>query len=407
MYVIPRLQENYYRVLFIASSILLILALRMVFPLAFSSVPAYEPDAINYMNTVNTWVTSGIDLGVVGAYQHNFPMSFMVAFAFVKLGVPLDAFYRIAPFVIYAINMILLYLIIEELMPENQKKTAIPALSIFLFSFSSLGYWVTVHYSPDLFGTLMFFVCLYLGIKFAKAGNWTFKAMLPLGLSIFILILSHHLSTLYLIITFFGFSLSSWFFKSSQFKRGTLTFFILAIYTYTLWFAYGTLVYPSFFNVYIYFSGFSDVPQQVSSAGWINNLTFTIYPIFIVSLFLIEFLKIIHVERPNSSIKNYVLSKLKEISLRESGNNIFTFSMGFILIFLLFIIGFAVPVLLGTRILEVLLIGMYPLASISLYKFEKNNSRRTKIILYLLILAVVLTSIYRYYSQIQRRVILG
>jgi cytochrome bd-type quinol oxidase subunit 1 len=66
-----------------------------------------------------------------------------------------------------------------------------------------------------------------------------------------------------------------------------------------------------------------------------------------------------------------------------------------------------VPVLLGTRILEVLLIGMYPLASISLYKFEKNNSRRTKIILYLLILAVVLTSIYRYYSQIQRRVILG
>lgn len=225
---IPHLKEKRFRVLFVFSSIMLIVCFRMVFPVTFTTVPAYEPDAANYMTIVNSWVMTGIDFGVQGNYQHNYPMSFLVAFAFVKLGVPLDTFYRVAPFVIYSLEIIFLYLLVEEVMPEDKKKSAIPALSVFLFSFSSLSYWVTVHYCPDLFGSLMFFLCLYLGVRFAKAGEWSVKSLLPVFVSLFVLILSHHLSTLYLIVTFFGLSLSVWFFKPAQFKRGAPSFLHLS-----------------------------------------------------------------------------------------------------------------------------------------------------------------------------------
>jgi hypothetical protein len=291
-------------------------------------------------------------------------------------------------------------------MPENKTNNAIPVLSVFLFSFSSLGYWVAVHYSPDLFGSLMYFLCLYLGVRFAKAGKWSVKSLLPVLVGLFALILSHHLSTLYLIVTFFGLSLSVWFFKPAQFKRGALAFFVLPIFTCTVWFAYGSLVYPSFFNVYGYFSGFTSVTTQSSGAGLLTNLSFAIYPAFILVLFAIEFLKILQTQNPLSLFKN-VREKLREIRIRESGNTLLVFSVGFIFVFVLFVIGIPVPVLFGTRILEVLFIGLYPIASQTLFKLaDGSSSRKKKALIFVIVLLVVLTSILRYYVQIQRRVIL-
>jgi hypothetical protein len=404
-FIIPHLKEKRYRVLFVLASILLIICFRMVFPIEFTTVPAYEPDATRDISIVNSWVTSGINFGIEGAYQHNFPMSYLVAFTFIKLGVPLDTFFRVAPFFIYALDIIFLYLLVEEVMPENKKKSALPALSVFLFSFSSLGYWVTVHYCPDLFGSLMFFVCLYLGVRFAKAGEWSVKSLLPVLVSLFVLILSHHLSTLYLIVTFLGLSFSVWFFKSKQFKGGALSFFILAIYTYTLWFAYGSLVYPSFFNVYIYFSGFGSPAQQSASAGLLTNLSFAIYPVFILVLFAIEFLRTLHIQNSLSLLK-HVREKLREIRMRESDNTPLVFSVGFIFVLILFVLGFAAPVLFGVRILEVLCIGLYPLASLTLFKLtDGKSSRKKKAIIFVIILLVILTSVMRYYIQIQRRVL--
>jgi hypothetical protein len=404
-FMIPHLKEKRFRVLFVFSSILLVICFRMVFPIVFNTIPAYEPDAVHYMNIVNSWVTSGINFGMQGNYQYNFPMCFLVAFAFIKLGVPLDTFFRVAPFFIYALDIIFLYLVVEEVMPENKKKSAIPVLSVFLFSFSSLGYWVTVHYCPDLFGSLMFFWCLYLGVRFAKAGEWSVKSLLPVLVSLFILILSHHLSTLYLIVTFFGLSFSIWLFKSAQFKKGALAFFILAIYTSTLWLVYGSLIYPSFFNVYAYFSGFTSPTQQSAGAGLLNNLSFAIYPVFILALFAIEFFKILQIQNPQSLLKN-VREKLREIRIRESGNTLLVFSVGFILVFLLFVIGLVVPVLFGSRILEVLCIGLYPIAGQTLLKLTDGNSSRKKLaLIFVIVLLVVLTDNFRYYLQIQRRMI--
>jgi len=405
-FMIPHLKENRFRVLFVSSSIALITCFRMVFPIVFTSVPAYEPDAANYMTIVNSWVTHGINFGIPG-YQHNFPMCFLVAFAFVKLGVPLDTFFRVAPFFIYALDIIFLYLIVEEVMPENKKKSAIPVLAGFLFSFSSLGYWVTVHYCPDLFGSLMYFLCLYLGVRFAKAGEWSVKSLLPVLVGLLVLILSHHLSTLYLTITFFGLSFSIWFFKPTQFKHGAISLFILAIFTSTFWFAYGELVYPSFFNIYGYFSGYKSATQVSAAAGLLNNLAFVIYPVFILVLFAIEFLKILQIQNPLLLFKN-VREKLREIRIRESGNTLLVFSVGFIFVFVLFVIGLGVPVLMSSRILEVLCIGLYPIASQTLIKLaDGNSSRKKKALIFVIVLLVVLTSIYRYYTLIQRGVILA
>lgn len=102
-------------------SLILLVSFRIAFPVMFTSIPAYEPDAINYMNIVNSWVKGGVDFGFPGYYQHDYPLSFLTAFTFVKFGVPVDTFFRVAPFVIYAIDLLMLYLIVAELIPGKKK----------------------------------------------------------------------------------------------------------------------------------------------------------------------------------------------------------------------------------------------------------------------------------------------
>jgi hypothetical protein len=401
---IPRLNEKYFKIIFLLATILLVISFRFVFPVVFTTIPAYEPDVIDYMKIVSSWVNSGVDFGVEGNYQHNYPLSFLFAFIFIKLGVPIDTFYRFAPFVIYGLNLLFLFLLVEAVMPKDKKKTALPYLSAFLLSFSSLGYWITVHYCPDLLGSLMFFVSLFFAIRFVKSDSWNLKYLLPVVVSIFLLILTHHLSILYLIVTLLGLSLSFWFFKPQEFKKGALALFILAIYSYTMWFLYGTLVYPSFFNVYVYFSGFPSVTAQSASAGLFTNIAFAVYPLFIIGLFVIEFARVLQIRNPMVLLKD-LKAKIAEIRVAHSSNMLLIFTIGFSLVFGLFLVGFGVPVLFGSRILEVLCVGLYPLASQTLFNYANGNSRKQTIILVLVIL-VVITGIYRYYSQIQRRIIL-
>lgn len=401
---IPRLgASTRFQQIFIASSILLLLGLRMAFPAIFTTIPAYEPDATNYMTVISSWANNGIDFGVEKAYQHDYPLSFLTGYTFVKLGVPVDTFFRIAPFVIYAINALLIYAIIKQISPPKSKYY-LPEVSIFLFSFSSLGYWISVHYCPDLFGSMMYLLSLYLIIRFAMTSiTWSIKALIPMCLLIFLLILSHHLSTLYLIITLMSFAIAIWFFKPPQYAKGALCFFIMGIFTYTLWFIYGSLVYPSFFNVYVYFSGFDSLSSQTAAAGWINNLAFAVYPALIFGLFGVEFWRNIKPGNLLIFIKN-LRSKLAEIRVLQAENSILVFTAGFILVFLLFVVGFAVPALFGTRILEVLCIGLYPMASQTLFNLSGSTSRWKKALLVLVITVIVFVSIYRYYTQIQRRV---
>lgn len=395
------LEDKRFRVLFIFSSILLMVSIRMVFPTVFTSVPAYEPDAANYMNVVSSWVTSGLNFGVAGNYQHDYPMSFLIAFVFAKLGVSVDTFFRVAPFFIYTIELIALYLIVGEIIPEDKRYGAVAA---FLFSFSSLGYWVTVHYSPDLVGSLFYFASLYLSIRFAKNGEWTVRAVSPLLLSILVLILSHHLSTLFFIVTMFGLAFSTWFLKAPKIKGKPISFLLVGVYTYTLWFVYGTFVYPSFFNVYVYFSGFGSVSSLAQQAPLLDNMAFVVYPIFILILSALAFFELLKVRSLGDVFR--LRSKLRQAS-GENTKLSLLYSLGFVFVGLLFLAGFAIPATFPLRVLEVLFIGLSPLSSLTLTKIGCANPSKKKMVLMLvLVLFVTLVDIHRYYSQIQRRVLI-
>lgn len=399
-FMMRNLGSNRSIVLFVFSSILFIIGFRLVFPAIFATVPAYEPDAANYMNIVSTWAGQGINFGVQGNYQHNFPMCFLIGFFFVKMGLTVNDFFRIAPFIIYALEVVLLYFLVKEFVPENRK---IAAVSTFLFAFSSLGYWDAVHYSPDLVGSMFFLLSLLLCVRFAKKGDWSIKALAPVLTCIFVLILTHHISTLYLIVTLMGMALSVWFFNPPQIKGKALSFFLLGIYTYTLWFIYGSLVYPSFFNIYAYFSGFESLTTLSQSAGLINNLIFAVYPAFIFLLFLFSFLRSIDV-RKLSDLPS-IVSKVKEARTKKSDNTMLVFSVGFVTVIALFLFGFVAPSTQTPRVLELLSIGMFPFASQTLIDLESTPSKKKRLLLLIIVTLVVLLAFYRYYSQIQRRVI--
>lgn len=396
------LPDKRFIVLLIFSSIMLMVTIRMVAPIIFPSVVTYEPDAANYIGVVHSWVTTGLNFGVDGAYQHDYPLSFLIAFGIVKLGVPVDTFFKVAPFFVYAAEIVLLYLIAGEIIPTDRRIGAVSAL---LFSFTSLPYWVAVHYSPDLVGGLFFFVAFYLSIRFAKKGEWTLRAVFPTLLTIFLLILAHHLSTLYFIVAMLGLSLSAWFFKTPVIKGKPLSFLMLAVYAYTIWFVYGTLMYPKFFNVYVYFNGEGALATLLKQAPLFENLTAVVYPLFILALFVLAFFELLKIQSLRDMFR--LRSKLKE-ARGKATNLLLLYSVGFAGVVILFLVGFVITTIYPPRILEVLLVGLYPVASLRLAKVAgANSSKKWMILALILVLLVTFVTVHRYYSLIERRVILG
>lgn len=394
------LENKHFRLLFIFSSILLMTCIRMVFPLTFTSIPAFEPDVSIYINVVNSWINSGADLGYEGNYHHDYPLSFILAYVFTKFGVSVEAFFRYAPFFVYAIDLFLVYKLTAEVSSDSRYG----AVSAFLLSFSSLNYWMSVHYCPDLVGTLFYLLSLYLVYMFVKKGEMNIRTLLPVLLSIFMLILSHHLSILYFVITLFGLSFAAWFLKSPL-KGKERWFLLFGVYAYTLWFVYGSFMYPSFFNVYVYFQGFTSPSSLAQQASLLDNATFAVYPLFIFALFSLGLLKLFEVKNLSDVVglpKKFWKLRSGEIRVPE----MLTYSLGFIFVAFLFLAGFVIPATFPLRVLEVLLVGVYPLSSQLVVKSTSGNPSRKKTILMLVILmVVVMMGVHRYYRQIQRRVL--
>jgi len=403
VFLMMRLLENTsYSSIFLLSCALLMISLRMVFPIISVSPILYEPDAHNYITVVSSWLNSGIDFGGEGNYQHDYPLAYVFAFFFTKLGISMDAFFRFAPLFIYAIDIILLYLLYNEITSGN-KRTSCGA--VFLFSLSSLGYWVSVHYCPDIIGTVFYLLSLYLSLRFAGKRGLKITTVIPVFISIFLLILSHHLGTLYLTLTLLGLSLLTGLNKSPEIKGQWLRFFILGVYTYSLWIAYGLFMYPSFFNIYVYLQ-FSGSPISLAQgATLLDNITFAVYPAFIFVLFAYSLLRVLKIEKWNLTS---FFQGLRDIRTDVEGLGASpVYSIGYIFVAILFVIGFVVPNTFPLRVLEVLLIGMYPISSQTLLKVHSVNPSKKKklliLLVYCIVISVMLTSFHRYYRQIQGR----
>lgn len=400
IYYLPRLKGSRSIGLFIFSSIMLMVLIRCVFPIIFKNIVVYEPDASNYLTVVNTWLRSSFDLGVSGNYQHDYPLSFIIAYSFGKFGAPTELFFRFAPFAIYALDIILVYLIITQL----TSKPKVGAVGVFLFSISPLNYWLAVHFCPDLLGSLFFLFSLYLVIRVAQSKNLKPINVLPLLVSIFLLILSHHLSTLYFIVTMAGLAFTAWYFKS-PFKGKARYFTLIGVYTAALWLTYGAFMYPQFFNIYNYFWRTGSAVTLAFQASLFENFCFVVYPVFIFALALLYINEAI-------GLKN-VINRLKSPTTLIDRSKIVAelplvmqYSFGYVFIIPLFFTALAIPSIFAPRVLEVLLIGVYPLAAISLTKLTSEPiSRRRMILLFVIISIIVLLGTHRYYSQIQGRIV--
>lgn len=399
-YLLPHLDDSNTRIVFIFSSIMLMILIRSVFPIAFNNVVSYEPDSANYINVVNSWLRTSLDLGHSGNYQHDYPLSFLIAYLFGKFGAPTELFFRFAPLFIYGIELVLVYLLITEV----TSKPKIGAIGVFLFSISPLNYWLAVHFCPDLVGSFFFILSLLIVIKIAKSDKIKLSNVLPLLFLIFLLILSHHLSTLYFIITMMGLAFVARYFKS-PFRGKAIYFLLIGIYTYTLWFVYGTFMYPDFFNIYTYFGQAGSALTLSAQANLFENLTFAVYPVFIFSLVILYLHEAVGLKRILSFIKS-PSSFLKPSSFKIVLPTTLTYSAGFFLIFGLFFVGIAIPNIFALRVLEVVMLGMYPIAATYFLKLnEGRHSRKWTILLFVIIVTVVILSTHRYYSQIQGRIV--
>jgi hypothetical protein len=397
---VPFLENRVSRITFILSSALLMTSVRMLFPVISATPYLYEPDSVLYMRVVETWLKSGFNIGVTGNYQHDFPISFLTAYIFAKAGISLDAFFRWFPSFIYAINIALVYFISKQVYPQSKRACAIAAL---LFSLSPFTNWVAIHFSPELLGTSFFLLALYLSIRFTKQSSWKIKSAIPVLLVIPLLILSHHLSTLYLAITLLGLA-----FSSRVLKGDPMKFLLLGVYTYTFWFVYGTIMYPGFFNIYSWF-GFTwgTSTGKVGTMGFYDLFFLAIYPLTIILLFLsrfsgnlraIRFSRLVELLKPRSVMKTF-----QTIRAVNAGKSPYIYVSGFVFLVFLLLVGFVFQALMPVRVFEVFLLSLYPLSSMMLIKNFGGTTKKRKALLFSLLVLLTVTSVFRFDRTVQRR----
>ncbi|MDT8782050.1 MAG: hypothetical protein IAX22_05315 [Candidatus Bathyarchaeota archaeon] len=401
-FMFQHLRDHKFRYSLLFSSIILIICIRMVFPIIFTTIPAYEPDATRYIDTLNSWVNIKLDFGIPGNYQHDFPLSFIIAFFFIKLGIPLDTFFRFAPLIVYGLIVTLLYLIIAEIHPQDKR---VASVSAFLLSLSSLVGWITWHYCPQLIGALFFLIALLVAIKFAKKGAWTLRGILPVLISVCLLVLSHHLSTMLFIFVIAGLTFTAWYFESNYIKGKPLSFLIIGVFTYTFWFFYGNLMYPEFFNFAKYLIAHEvNAVSLVQQAPLIVNLTFAVYPVFILLLSLFGLIRLLGFTRPKDFFN--IIKRLNYFK-KENSTMFLVYPLSFLSLGISFVLALAIPTMQAPRFLEVFFIGLYPLASLTMLKIgQVNNSKKKFVLVLLLLILIALVSVHRYYNQDQRRVLL-
>jgi hypothetical protein len=260
------------RTYFIFSSIVLAIAMRAVLPLVMSK--PYSIDVFHYIYWMKAWLIEGfqftpgpsITTALLSYYPNTHPIAFMIAYAFVKGGVPMNTFFAWAPSIVYVVDAILVFLVSRAIGFKPMEAT----ISTFLMpALSSFGEVITQWYCPQLMGSAAFLLSMYLVIKVSKSAyapaepasfehkNGALETPITKGrnhhvylqiltmASILILIFTHHLSTLYFIIALLGFFLTQRLLKWLRFSGPKLhvsPFWM--IYTSATWGLVAYFIYP-------------------------------------------------------------------------------------------------------------------------------------------------------------------
>lgn len=391
----------------VALSFLLMLAMRVVLTLTLTTWLPYDSISRD-IPQIETWVQSGINF-VPGTYAHNWPLSYLIAYAFVKAGIPVDGFFEWAIAPIYAIDAFLVYSISSLIVSRREA-----ALTVFLFALvsqSTEGGVLTMFYNPALIGGTFFLLSLYLTLKLAKRGTAAWTALLvPCG-AIVLMILSHHLTVLYFILVVLG----VWLLSKTRFSRIThwnfRIFPFLTLFTSVVWVVYGVLVYPGTLGEWL-----GAVPQIVlhgrqyqnayTSTGvgsyfsqpFFEMFAFMAVPIFIGGLFLLHLYRVHRRDAVYSGRFGFLRSWAQDKVVVLSAGLLW--ALGGAFVFGLAFSGILYPI----RSLEFLLFLMTFVASTTLDDWLAV--RRAELRFLIVILAVVATvlSVYWTYHIIQRTI---
>ncbi len=239
---------------FIVACMMLIFLMRSV--LAILSPLPPVPDAWVRMVVIKTWMKNGLlsKQGLpffAGGYVRGWPLSFILAYLIVYAGVPMYTFFTWSPTIIFMLEVIAIYFLFKEL--ANQK---IGLVSAFLFTLHNTNSFFTLHYTAQGLGALFYLVAMYITIKAYKTKK--LKHLALAFITIFVVVITHHMTTLYLGISIIGAYLSRdllQFLQKINTKKKRFPFTVksdtfvklslpLCLFVFALWYFYGFIVYP-------------------------------------------------------------------------------------------------------------------------------------------------------------------
>jgi hypothetical protein len=253
---------------------------------------------------MEAWLRDGIQLtpahmsktALLYYYPNTHPVSFVLAYSFLKIGVPIDFFFKWAPFAIYAIDLSLIYLVSKEI---NGGYAKLAALSAFLAAPSSMAQVIILWYSPHLLGSALFLLCLYLFLRISEMRETRMRLLIyyaAISISTLLLVSTHALATLYFIAVAGGWFLLGWVLKVVR-RGGTGARIsgLWPMYTFVVWFIYANVLYRQRFEdwitgVYVALTGAPTYEFRAVTLtnffgmGPIDMISFLIYPSLVSGL---------------------------------------------------------------------------------------------------------------------------
>ena len=200
----------------------------------------------NLINTYNGWG---------GSYQY-FPILYTVtgvAHWLTGLDI-LVVMPKIAP-IFGGLTVAILYFIVYELL----KRRDIALLSAAFLAVAPFHVYQTSHAAPLTMGHFFMLLSLYLFIKYLKDGRY----LLPLILSTILLIMSHHLTTYFYLISLFGIvvfqSIST---PLRELKRQILYVLVCSLMAFVYWFTVAIPVFNDYRSSLIIYLFFVDLPAN-------------------------------------------------------------------------------------------------------------------------------------------------
>lgn len=436
------------RTYFIFSSIALVIAIRAVLPLVMSK--PYSIDVFDYIYWMKAWLTKGfqftpgpsITTSLLAYYPHTHPISFLIAYAFVKGGVPINTFFTWAPSIVYAVDAILMFLLSRAIGFKPIEAT----VSTFLMpAATSFGEVITQWYCPQLVGSAAFLLSIYMVIKVSKSEyapvkpaslehrNGALETSITKGrnhhvrlqmltmLSILILIFTHHLSTLYFIIVLLGFFLTQRLLKWLRFSGPKLhvsPFWM--IYTSATWGLVAYFIYPERLFYWIdtartYLSQFMSGTARgvgdihgVSLSYWlklpvVDKISSTSYAISVLVLCAIQVAVLSKVDAKGGGFRMALKRLGRSLFNDELNSTILGFVSGLFVFFVVGLLlgGFAYPLRMISFIMFFLImIAAQPLAR----TFEGRASKRLKIMIVVVMILLVFISAHWIFRTFQRNV---